>query len=154
VKLSCKPVEPLDHRPMKIVINGAGIAGPTLAYWLRKCVHTVLLVEQAPRLRTGGYVIDFWGVGYDIAEKMGLLPQIRDLAYTVREVRFVDRHVRSRGGFQAAVLHRLTSGRVTSLRHNKGLDRFTLRGQAKVDGQWKLYCQVHNIEKLARKWER
>jgi hypothetical protein len=36
-----------------------------------------------------------------------------------------------------------------NLRHNKGLDRFTLRGREKVDGQWKLYCLVHNIEKLA-----
>ena len=36
-----------------------------------------------------------------------------------------------------------------NLRHNKGLDRFTLRGRQKVDGQWKLYCMVQNIEKLA-----
>ena len=36
-----------------------------------------------------------------------------------------------------------------NLRHNKRLDRFTLRGQKKVDAQWKLYCMVHNIEKLA-----
>jgi transposase len=36
-----------------------------------------------------------------------------------------------------------------NLRHNKGLDHFTLRGQKKVDTQWKLYCLVHNIEKLA-----
>ena len=36
-----------------------------------------------------------------------------------------------------------------NIRHNKGLDRFTLRGQKKVDTQWKLYCLVHNIEKLA-----
>jgi transposase len=36
-----------------------------------------------------------------------------------------------------------------NLRHNKRLNRFTLRGQTKVDGQWKLYCLVHNIEKLA-----
>jgi hypothetical protein len=36
-----------------------------------------------------------------------------------------------------------------NLRHNKRLDRFTLRGQKKVDAQWKLYCLVHNIEKLA-----
>ena len=36
-----------------------------------------------------------------------------------------------------------------NLRHNKRLNRFTLRGQKKVDGQWKLYCLVHNIEKLA-----
>jgi hypothetical protein len=36
-----------------------------------------------------------------------------------------------------------------NIRHNKGLNRFTLRGQQKVDTQWKLYCLVHNIEKLA-----
>jgi hypothetical protein len=36
-----------------------------------------------------------------------------------------------------------------NLRANKRLQRFTLRGQKKVDGQWKLYCLVHNIEKLA-----
>ena len=36
-----------------------------------------------------------------------------------------------------------------NLRHNKQLDRFTLRGRTKVDAQWKLYCLVHNIEKLA-----
>jgi hypothetical protein len=35
-----------------------------------------------------------------------------------------------------------------NLRHNKRLGRFTLRGREKVDGQWKLYCLVHNIEKL------
>ena len=36
-----------------------------------------------------------------------------------------------------------------NLRHNKRLNRFTLRGRTKVDAQWKLYCLVHNIEKLA-----
>jgi len=36
-----------------------------------------------------------------------------------------------------------------NLRHNKQLNRFTLRGQSKVDGQWKLFALVHNIEKLA-----
>jgi hypothetical protein len=37
-----------------------------------------------------------------------------------------------------------------NLRHNKRLNRFTLRGRRKVDTQWKLYCLVHNIEKLMR----
>ena len=36
-----------------------------------------------------------------------------------------------------------------NIRHYKRLDHFTLRGQKKVDAQWKLYCMVHNIEKLA-----
>jgi transposase len=37
-----------------------------------------------------------------------------------------------------------------NIRHNKGLHRFTLRGRHKVDTQWKLFCLVHNIEKLAK----
>jgi hypothetical protein len=37
-----------------------------------------------------------------------------------------------------------------NLRHNKRLNRFTLRGRHKVEGQWKLYYLVHNIEKLAK----
>jgi hypothetical protein len=37
-----------------------------------------------------------------------------------------------------------------NLCYNKGLTRFTLRGRRQVDGQWKLFCLVHNIEKLAR----
>jgi len=37
-----------------------------------------------------------------------------------------------------------------NIRHNKRLNRFSLRGRRKVDGQWKLYCLVHNIEKLAK----
>jgi hypothetical protein len=37
-----------------------------------------------------------------------------------------------------------------NIRHKKGLDRFTLRGTAKIEGQWKLYCLVHNSETRAR----
>lgn len=36
-----------------------------------------------------------------------------------------------------------------NIRYNKRLDRFTLRGKIKIDAQWKLFCLVHNIEKLA-----
>ena len=35
-----------------------------------------------------------------------------------------------------------------NMRSNKGLNRFSLRTKAKVQGQWRLYCMVHNIEKL------
>ncbi len=54
------------------LISGAGIAGPTLAYWLIRAGVTPTVVEREPTLRTGGYVIDFWGLGYDVAERMGL----------------------------------------------------------------------------------
>lgn len=103
---------------MKIAINGVGIAGPTLAYWLGKSGHEVLLVEQAPTVRRSGYIIDFWGVGYDIAEKMGLVPQIREMGYPVEEVRFVDRQGHKSGGFSSEVFRRATDGRFTSLRRS------------------------------------
>ena len=66
---------------MRILISGAGIAGPTLAYWLRRSGHEVTLVEQASALRTGGYVIDFWGLGYEVAERMGVLPRLLEIGY-------------------------------------------------------------------------
>jgi len=44
---------------MRVLISGAGIAGPTLAYWLAHYGFTPTIVEKAPRLRTGGYIIDF-----------------------------------------------------------------------------------------------
>jgi len=103
---------------VKIVINGIGVAGPVLAYWLTKSGHEVLLVEEAPRLRGGGYIIDFWGIGYDIAERMGLIGAIRRLGYRVREVRFVDSDGRRRGGFDISVLGRLTHDRFTSVRRS------------------------------------
>jgi 2-polyprenyl-6-methoxyphenol hydroxylase-like FAD-dependent oxidoreductase len=103
---------------MRIAINGAGIAGPTLAYWLRRSGHEVLLVEHAPRPRSGGYIVDFWGLGYDIAERMGVLDRIREVGYRMREVRFVDREGRTRGGFPVEVFSRMTGGRYTSVRRS------------------------------------
>jgi 2-polyprenyl-6-methoxyphenol hydroxylase-like FAD-dependent oxidoreductase len=100
---------------MKIVINGVGVAGPALGYWLTKAGHEVVLVEEAPRLRAGGYIIDFWGIGYDIAEEMGLIGEIRRLGYQVREVRFVGRDGRKRGGFDLTVFGRMTHDRFTSV---------------------------------------
>src|SRR6516164_8993476 len=96
---------------MRIIINGVGIAGPTLAYWLRKAGHEVLLIEEAPQLRRGGYVIDFGLVGYDIAEKMGLIPRLRELGYRVGETRLVDRHGRTSASLMTDSLARLTHDR-------------------------------------------
>jgi 2-polyprenyl-6-methoxyphenol hydroxylase-like FAD-dependent oxidoreductase len=74
---------------MQILIVGAGIAGPTLAYWLRRIGHEPTVLEHAPRLREGGYIVDFWGTGFDVAERMGIVPRLREEGYRVREVREV-----------------------------------------------------------------
>jgi 2-polyprenyl-6-methoxyphenol hydroxylase-like FAD-dependent oxidoreductase len=100
---------------MDILISGAGIAGPTLAYWLLQYGMNPTIVEQAPALRTGGYVIDFWGAGFDIAERMGLSEEIKANGYQMREVRIVNERGERAAGFPAAAFTRATRGRFTSL---------------------------------------
>ena len=73
-----------------VLISGAGIAGPTLSFWLKAAGFEPTLIERAPAIRRGGYVIDFWGLGYDIAERMGLIADINRVGYKVRELRIVN----------------------------------------------------------------
>jgi 2-polyprenyl-6-methoxyphenol hydroxylase-like FAD-dependent oxidoreductase len=100
---------------MRIAINGAGIAGPTLAYWLHRSGHEPVLIERAPKFRTGGYVVDFWGAGYTVAERMGILPEVRRAGYAVQELRMVDDRGRKVGGFSTDVFRRMAGDRLTSL---------------------------------------
>ncbi|HYM07410.1 MAG TPA: FAD-binding domain [Terriglobales bacterium] len=100
---------------MKILISGAGIAGPTLAYWLAHYGFKPTIVEAAPRLRTGGYLIDFWGAGFDIADRMGLLAEIDSKGYKVKEVRIVNRSGKRVAGFPVVAFSRVTHGRFVTL---------------------------------------
>lgn len=84
---------------MKVLIVGAGIAGPTLAFWLNKSGHEVTVVEHAPELRSGGYLIDFWGAGFDVAERMGFVPELRTRGYIFTEARAIDRNGRKVASF-------------------------------------------------------
>ena len=100
---------------MRVLISGAGIAGSTLAYWLARYGMQPTLVEKAPRLRTGGYVIDFWGAGFEIADRMGLLPEITLKGYKVQELRVVNRAGKTISRFPFAAFDRLTHGRFITL---------------------------------------
>lgn len=74
-----------------ILISGAGIAGPTLAYWLKRYGFNPTVVEQAPKPREGGYLIDFRGTGIEVAERMDIMSQVREQQYTPKEMLFVDK---------------------------------------------------------------
>lgn len=100
---------------MRVLISGAGIAGPTLAYWLGHYGFEPTIVEKSPRLRTGGYIVDFWGAGFDIAERMGLLPEICEKGYAVQELRVVNRSGKRVAGFPVDAFFRATAGRYTSV---------------------------------------
>jgi 2-polyprenyl-6-methoxyphenol hydroxylase-like FAD-dependent oxidoreductase len=98
-----------------VLISGIGVAGPTLAFWLRRGGFEPTLLECAPGLRSGGYVIDFWGLGYDIAERMGLTEAIERVGYHMREVRIVNESGGRIAGFGTRVFKELTGGRFVTL---------------------------------------
>jgi len=100
---------------MKVAICGAGVAGATLAFWLKRAGHQPFLIERAPALRTAGYVLDFWGLGYTVAERMGVLPALLARGYQVERLDFVDADGCKVGGFPVKALQALTCGRFTSL---------------------------------------
>ncbi|MHA6625287.1 FAD-dependent monooxygenase [Pseudonocardia sichuanensis] len=99
---------------MKVVICGAGISGLALAHRMRTYGWDVVLLEKAPGPRTQGYMIDFFGAGYDAAEAMGLLPALHEVGYRIAEAQYVDGSGRVRASlgfdqFGATVHHRLLS---------------------------------------------
>jgi 2-polyprenyl-6-methoxyphenol hydroxylase-like FAD-dependent oxidoreductase len=66
---------------MRILISGASVAGPVLAYWLTRHGFSVTVVERAPVLRkTGGHAVDLFLPAVDISEKMGVLPRVEERA--------------------------------------------------------------------------
>ena len=66
---------------MRILVSGASIAGPVLAYWLSRYGYAVTVVERAPTLRkTGGHAVDLFRSAMEVSERMGVLPRIEELA--------------------------------------------------------------------------
>jgi 2-polyprenyl-6-methoxyphenol hydroxylase-like FAD-dependent oxidoreductase len=78
----------------KVIISGAGIAGLTLAYWLDQYGFSPVVIEKRPDLSDEGYMIDFLGPGFDVAEKMGLMGPLRLRAYQQNQMVLVDQHGR------------------------------------------------------------
>ncbi|WP_446034315.1 FAD-dependent monooxygenase [Streptomyces olivaceus] len=74
----------------KVLISGASIAGPALAYWLNRHGHEVTVVEKAGALRSGGYPIDVRGTALDVVDRMGLLPRLRDAHIDLRRLTFLN----------------------------------------------------------------
>ena len=98
-----------------VLISGAGIAGPMLAYWLSRRGFMPTLIERAPRFREGGYMIDFWGIGFDVADRMGLVPHLRQVGYNFNRIKFVDEKDRVRSEFGGDVLRGALGDRFISL---------------------------------------
>ncbi len=87
---------------MKVAICGAGIAGLALANQLAAHGIEVVVLERARAPRGQGYMIDFFGPGYDAIEAMGLLSAAEAVAYTLDEAVLLDENGRRRAGLDPA----------------------------------------------------
>ncbi|WP_333492469.1 FAD-dependent monooxygenase [Streptomyces camelliae] len=101
---------------MRVVICGAGIAGLALAGRLHNVLGwDVVVLEKELRPRTDGYMIDFFGAGYDAAEAMGMLPSLEKLSYQVSEAALLDEHGECRVGLRYDHFARFLDGRLLSI---------------------------------------
>jgi 2-polyprenyl-6-methoxyphenol hydroxylase-like FAD-dependent oxidoreductase len=91
---------------MLVGIVGAGIAGLGLAVSLRSRGHDSVIMEKSARLRGGGYMIDFFGPGYDAAERMGLLADLGAIHRQIDRLAFLDGGGRERYSLHYADLRR------------------------------------------------
>ncbi|MFF7176927.1 FAD-dependent monooxygenase [Streptomyces sp. NPDC008121] len=73
-----------------VLISGGGIAGPVLAYWLRRHGFAPTVVERAPGRRPGGQAVDIRGVALDVMERMGLLDEASRLRTRMRGMSILD----------------------------------------------------------------
>src|SRR4051812_30044930 len=75
---------------MRALISGSGIAGPALAYWLRRNGVEPVLVDRAPAPRPGGQAIDVRGGAMTVVERMGLVEELRAMRTRMRGMSVVD----------------------------------------------------------------
>jgi 2-polyprenyl-6-methoxyphenol hydroxylase-like FAD-dependent oxidoreductase len=72
-----------------VLISGAGIAGPALAFWLTRSGYRVVIVEIAPGIRPGGQTVDLRGAGADVVARMGLLDEMKQRSLFQRGIAWV-----------------------------------------------------------------
>ncbi len=81
----------------RVLISGASVAGPVLAYWLSRYGFRTTVVEQTERLRfgTGGHAVDLFGPALQIIEWMGALQQVQDAGTHTEIISFIRQGHRS-----------------------------------------------------------
>ncbi|MER7468386.1 FAD-dependent monooxygenase [Streptomyces sp. NPDC097981] len=94
------------HRGRSVLVSGASLAGPALAYWLHRYGFEVTVVEKADTVRGGGYPIDIRGTALEVVRRMDLLPQLQQAHIDTRRLTFLN----ADGGTIAALRPEAVSG--------------------------------------------
>jgi len=95
-----------------ILISGASVAGPALAFWLSRYGFKPTIVERSPAIRQGGYAIDFRGVAMEVLEKMDIVKEIKKHETRAGKITIVNKHNRK----LASMPDGFTSGELEILR--------------------------------------
>src|SRR5215470_13868504 len=98
-----------------VLISGAGVAGPTLAYWLARHGFRPTVVERAAGLRTSGSPVDVRGLAVPVAERMGVMERLRQAGTDATATSFVNRSGRRVGRVNMRALQRVTRSREAEL---------------------------------------
>ncbi|GAA3059927.1 FAD-dependent monooxygenase [Streptomyces glomeratus] len=94
-----------------VLISGAGIAGTTLAYWLARHGFRPTVVERSAGLRSSGNPVDVRGPAVEVAERMGVMPRLREAATQVTALSFVNGSGRQVGRVNMRALQRASDSR-------------------------------------------
>lgn len=102
---------------MRVLISGGGIAGLTLAYFLQQHGLTPVVIERASGPRREGYAIDFFGVGYEVAERMHLIDRLAREQIPFDVLAYMNAHDELLAKLDMALVQKITNGKYLGLMH-------------------------------------
>lgn len=102
---------------MRVLISGGGIAGLTQAYWLHRYGIEPIVIEQADGIRRDEYALDFFGTGYDVAERMGLIDRLQVRPIPLEYVAYVNRSGKPLATLNIALMRKIMHGKYMALMH-------------------------------------
>ncbi len=102
---------------MRVLISRGGIAGLTLAHFLYRHGITSVVIERAGSLRREGYAIDFFGLGYEIAERMSLIDRLASQQIPFDVLAYVNARGELIAKLDMALVQKITNGKYLGLMH-------------------------------------
>jgi 2-polyprenyl-6-methoxyphenol hydroxylase-like FAD-dependent oxidoreductase len=101
-----------------VLISGGGIAGLTLGGLLHEKGWEPLIIERDPALRTEGYMMDFFGTGWDVAERIGIIDSLRSISYPIDYMEYVDESGKPFLSMSIDLVRRALNGKYEYLRRS------------------------------------
>src|SRR3954467_3957450 len=130
-----------------VLISGAGIAGPALAFWLSKAGYQVTIVEIADGIRPGGQTVDLRGAGGDVVERMGLIDQMQQRARDQHGLAWIKADGRRRADMPVTAFN--GNGIVSKLEILRGDLVDVLYQATKEQTEYRFYTRIEELNQTA-----